>query len=139
MSVSYAASVQSTTGTIANYARKMAQNSSRPNVEILIDDHNPGKVYTTFDGVSGKVNVTAPQNARFDDIRITLEGTTKTYVENLSPTSTRSKTLALHNFLKLVMPMRESDYPQPRIAEAGRTYSFPFNVRTCPSLWIQHC
>jgi hypothetical protein len=127
--MSYAASIVSTSGSIATYAKKMAHNG-RPAVEILLENHQDGKVYTTFDAVRGKVNITAPHNARFDEIRITLEGATKTWVENLSPHSTRSRTTATHNFLKLVMPIRETDYPQPRIAEAGRTYTFPFNVRS---------
>jgi len=104
----------------------MAQHS-QPDLEIVLENHIDGKVYTTFDAISGQVNITAPHNARFDEIKITLEGATKTYIENLSPASTRSRTTATHNFLKLVMPIRDTDYPQPRIAEAGRTYTFPFN------------
>jgi len=97
-------------------------------MDIVVNDHKDGKVYTTFDALSGKVSITAPHNVRFDEIKITLEGSTKTYVENLTPTSSRTRISATHNFLKLVMPIRESDYPQPRVAEARRTYSFPFNV-----------
>jgi hypothetical protein len=33
---------------------------------------------------------------------------------------------SVHTFLKLSQPIDESLYPQPRIAEAGRTYTFPF-------------
>src|SRR6187402_2492173 len=122
----YAASIQSTTGTIASYARKMTQNG-RPDIEISLNDHTEQRVYTTFDALSGKVNITAAHEARFDEIQITLEGSVKTYVENMSPHTTRSRTSARHRFLKLVMPIRDSDYPQPRIAEAGRAYTFPFN------------
>jgi len=123
--MSYAASIQSTAGTVATYAKKMAH--GQPDMEIFLDNHVEGKIYTTFDAICGRVNITAPHNARFDEIRITLEGSTKAFVENFSPASTRSRTTATHNFLKLVMPIRESDYPQPRIAEAGRTYTFSFN------------
>ncbi|KAE8450637.1 hypothetical protein EG329_005981 [Mollisiaceae sp. DMI_Dod_QoI] len=122
----YAASIQSTTGTLAGYARRVTSNG-RPDMEIILDDYEEGKCFTTFDPLSGRVEITAPHEARFDEIQITLEGTIKTYVENLSPHSTRSKTTARHNFLKLTMPIRESEYPQPRIAEAGRTYTYPFN------------
>ena len=116
----------------------MAQNG-RPELEIALDDHQNGKIYSTFDPVSGNVKITAPHNARFDEIRITLEGSSKTYVENLSPHSTRSRTTAVHNFLKLVMPVRDSDYPQPRIAEAGRTYTFPFNFAVPGQLLPRAC
>jgi len=134
----YAASIQSTTGTLAGYARKMTQNG-KPDMEIILDNHTEGKKYTTFDPLSGRVEITAPHEARFDEIQITLEGTVKTFVENLSPHTTRSRTTARHNFLKLTMPIRESDYPQPRIAEAGRTYSFPFNFAIPDRLLPRSC
>ncbi len=123
----YAASIQSTTGTIVTYARKMMVQNGRPEMEIILDDHTDGKIYTTYDALSGRVKITSAHNARFDEVQITLEGSTKTWVENLSPHSTRARTTARHNFLKMTMPIPESEYPQPRIAEAGRTYTFPFN------------
>jgi hypothetical protein len=135
-----AASVaMSTTGTLATYARKMAYNSGRPDMKILLDNHDDGKIYTTFDALSGRVEITAPHNARFDEIQITLEGSVKTFVENLSPHTTRARTTALHNFLKLTMPIRDTDYPQPRIAEAGQTYKFPFNFVVPNHLLLRAC
>jgi hypothetical protein len=131
----YAASIQSTTETIA---RKMGSNS-RPDMEIILDDHHDGKIYSTFDAINGRVEITAPHNARFDEVQITFEGTTKTYVENLSPAATRSRTTAIHKFLRLVMPIRESDYPQPRIAEAGHTYKFDFNFAVPEQLLPRSC
>jgi hypothetical protein len=134
----YAASIHSTTGTLASYAKKIAM-SGRPGLEISLDNHAPGKIYTTYDAISGNVAITAPHNARFDTIQITLEGQTKTFIENLSPHSSRARTTAIHNFLKLVMPIKESDYPQPRIAEAGRTYTFPFNFAVPEHLLLRAC
>lgn len=149
--MTYEASVQSTTSTIATYARKIVH-SGRPDMEIILDHHDESKVYTTFDALSGRVEITAAQSARFDEIQITLEGSTRVWVENLSPHSTRAKITANHNFLRLIMPIQESDYPQPRIAEAGRTYTFPFNFvipdqllpracyhrTTCDHIHLQH-
>ena len=123
----YASSIHATTGTMAGYARSIRQ-SGTPDIDIILANHTEEKVYTTYDSITGNVNITASHNARFDDIRITLEGLTRTYVENLSPHTTKSKTFATHNFLRLNMPIHESSYPVPRIAEAGRTYTFPFNV-----------
>jgi hypothetical protein len=134
----YAASIQSTTSTLATYARKITQNG-RPDMEIILDDHREGKIYTTLDALSGKVEITASHNARFDEIQITLEGSVKTYVENLSPHTTRARTTAAHNFLKLTMPIRDADYPQPRIAEAGRKYTFPFNFVVPEQLLPRAC
>lgn len=134
----YAASINSTTGAIATYARKMAQNG-KPDIEITLDNHSEGKVYTTFDALSGKVEITAPHNARFDEVQITLQGSVKTFVENLSPTSARTRTTAVHNFLRLTMPIRESEYPHPRIAEAGITYTFPYNFVIPDQLLPRSC
>ncbi|RDW73259.1 hypothetical protein BP6252_07166 [Coleophoma cylindrospora] len=114
-----------TVATAGPYAKMLS--GKRPDMEINIDDHNEAKIYTTFDAINGHVSITAPQNARFDEIHITFEGSTKTYIDNMSPASSKSRTSAHHNFLKLTMPISEADYPLPRIAEAGRTYTFPFN------------
>ena len=108
-------------------------------MDIILENHEDGKRYTTFDPVTGKVEITAPQDARFDEIRITLEGSIRTFVENLSPHSTKARTTATHNFLKLSMPIRDSEYPQPRIAEAGRTYTFPFNFNIPDQLLPRSC
>ncbi|TAQ87490.1 hypothetical protein B7494_g4191 [Chlorociboria aeruginascens] len=126
MSSSYASSVLSSTGTMAAYAKKLAL-QGRPDMEIHLDGHTPGKIYATFDALSGRVEITAPHNARFDEIQITLEGSVKTYLERMSPATAHSRTTATHHFLKLVMPIRQSEYPHPRIAETGTTYRFPFN------------
>jgi hypothetical protein len=37
-----------------------------------------------------------------------------------------ARSTAIHIFLKLSQPIDEADLPQPRIAEAGKTYKFPF-------------
>jgi len=135
--MSYAVSVQTTTATIASYARKMTQ-SSRPGVEIILHNHSAGKAYTTFDEITGRVNITSSHNVRFDEIRITLEGTTKTFIDNLPTTGTTSRKVAYHNWLKLPMPIRDTDYPQPRVLESGRTYTFPFNVSPTFILDAEH-
>lgn len=124
--MNYPPSTQSNPGSIAAYAKRIVQNG-RPDMEIILDNHDEGKRYTTFDALSGRVEITAAQNARFDELHITLEGSAKVWVENLSPHSTRARTTAKHNFLKLTMPITEDCYPQPRVAEAGRKYSFAFN------------
>ncbi|KAL2063375.1 hypothetical protein VTL71DRAFT_5180 [Oculimacula yallundae] len=133
-----APSIHSTTGTIASAYKKFAQNG-RPDMDIVLENHDDGKVYTTFDALSGNVNITAPHEARFDEIQITFEGVVKTAIDHMSPHAARSRTTAKHNFLKLVMPIKESDYPQPRIAEAGRTYTFPFNFVVPDQLLPKAC
>lgn len=127
------ASVRSTSGSLANNFRSKLTTSSRAGVEIVIDGHSPEKIYTTFDAVTGVVHITAPQNVPFDTVRITLEGSSKTFLQNLTAAGTKSRSVARHRFLELVMPVKESDYPHPRIAEAGVTYSFSFNVSGDPN------
>lgn len=122
----YEPSFMSTT-TIATYARKITH-YGHPEVEIKLDQHNDKPItYTTGDSLSGQVSITAPHTARFDEVEITLEGVTVTHVENMTPVAAHARIDARHPFLKLTMPIPESDYPQPRIAEAGQTYKFPFN------------
>ncbi|KAG9235983.1 hypothetical protein BJ875DRAFT_249152 [Amylocarpus encephaloides] len=135
---SYSASITSNAGSIAAYAKKMSQ-TGRTDMEITLDDHADGKTYTTFDTLTGQVLITAPHTSRFDSIQITLEGTARTYVDSLSPTAANSKTTAIHRFLKMVMPIQESEYPQPRIAEAGRTYTFPYHFVIPDQLLPRSC
>jgi hypothetical protein len=66
-------SINSTQGSLGGYAKKMIHNG-QPEMEIHLDNHTDGKIYTTFDAISGKVHITATQTARFDEIQITLEG-----------------------------------------------------------------
>ncbi|KAI9817216.1 MAG: hypothetical protein M1827_001329 [Pycnora praestabilis] len=88
--------------------------------------------------------MTAPNDARFDDISITFEGFTKTFVEKLATTAAVNPRIeAFHSFLKLTQPIDESILPQPRLAEAGRTYQIPFTFvvpeRLLPSACRHRC
>ncbi|KAI9816984.1 MAG: hypothetical protein M1832_004968 [Thelocarpon impressellum] len=117
-----------TRNTVASQMRSLAQ-MGQPSIDIELNDQRGAYMssYTTSDRLHGQVSITAPHDSRFDDIHITLEGSSKTFVENLSATSTiNSRSRAFHTFLKLTQPITESQYPQPRVAEAGRTYEFPF-------------
>ena len=71
---------------------------------------------------------------------ITLEGTTRTYVEKIATTSpTSSRTEAFQSFLRLVQPMDDSDIPEPRVLEEGRAYKFPFTFNIPERLLPQSC
>ncbi|EOD43647.1 putative arrestin domain-containing protein [Neofusicoccum parvum UCRNP2] len=83
--------------------------------------------FSTMDKLEGEVAVTAPHDTRFDDIEIAFVGQSETFVDKFSTAPTMSsRTDAGHLFLKLRQPIDESTLPMPRIAEAGRTYTFPF-------------
>ena len=49
-----------------------------------------------------------------------------------------ARSTAFHSFLKLSQPIDDADLPQPRIAEAGRTYRFPFTF-VVPEQLLPHC
>jgi len=134
----YEASFMST-NTVATLARKIAH-YGHPEVDIRLDQHNDRPTtYTTADSLSGEVSITAPHTARFDEVEITLQGLTLTYVESMTPVAANARIDARHPFLKLTMPIPESDYPQPRIAEAGHTYKFPFNFVIPEHLLLTAC
>jgi hypothetical protein len=132
------ASLHSSANHIANYTKKISH-PNRPDVDITIHDHHDYKVYSTFDPIKGYVDITAPHDAPFDQVSITLEGISKTYVENLTPSAHRSKMTAVHKFLRLVMPIAESQYPQPRLAVGGETYRFKFNFAIPEHLLPRSC
>jgi hypothetical protein len=114
----------STTGTLATNALHKITHHGKPTISINFD--SPEETYTTGDTISGHVSITAPHATRFDDVYITLEGQASTHVVNMTPVASHSHIEANHPFLKLRMPIPESAYPTPRIAEPGRTYAFPF-------------
>lgn len=97
--------------------------------------------FSTMDTLEGEVAVTAPHDTRFDDIEISFIGASETFVDKFStaPTSLNARTDASHVFLKLRQPIDESTLPMPRIAEAGRTYKFPFTFVIPPHLLPKSC
>ncbi|KZF24321.1 hypothetical protein L228DRAFT_237261 [Xylona heveae TC161] len=139
----YAASVASSR-TVASHLRELAHMpSGRAAITISIKKDHHGlestqtasssapepyvHSYTSLDRIEGEVAITAPNALRFEDISITFEGTSRTYVENVSSASMLTqRTAARHNFLKLAQPIDQSSFPHPRILEPGRTYRFPF-------------
>lgn len=54
-------------------------------------------------------------------------GSTKTYVDKMTAISAiNGRSEAFHQFLRLSQPVDDNAYPHPRVAEAGKTYEFPF-------------
>ncbi|KAF2853505.1 hypothetical protein T440DRAFT_515638 [Plenodomus tracheiphilus IPT5] len=96
----------------------------------LADSDGPRRViasYSTMDTIQGTVTITAPHDIRFEDIDIAFVGTSQAVVDRMTSTPMSSgRTEAQHRFLVLRQPIAESDFPCPRIFEAGRAYKFPF-------------
>ena len=96
--------------------------------------------YTSLDEIQGEVSITAPCDTSFDDIYITFEGSTRTFVEKVATTSpTSGRTEAFHNFMRLVQPLDLSLFPHPRVIEARKTYKFPFTFVVPDTLLPQAC
>ncbi|KAJ5639065.1 uncharacterized protein N7484_006927 [Penicillium longicatenatum] len=111
---------------------------STPKIEIDLEGQKPGLVtsYTTGDYIEGIAKITVDHETRFDEIEIVLQGTSHTTVERAAcPGRTGSQQM----FLKLRQPIEDTDYPTPRVLEAGRTYSFPFTFVVPARLLPQVC
>lgn len=108
------------------YARRIGQ-GSRLNTTIVLENHTPSTVYTTGSSLSGSVTLVAPTLTPFDAVEVSLEGTTSTYMESVSTTSTDTRIMAKHTFLRLAMPIPDSSYPKSRALDAGETLTLPFN------------
>ncbi|KAJ5174272.1 uncharacterized protein N7482_000149 [Penicillium canariense] len=111
---------------------------SQPKIEIELVGQVPGLVnsYTTGDLIEGTAKITVDHETRFDKVEIMFQGTSHTAVERAScPGRTGSQ----HMFLKLRQPIEESEYPFPRILEAGRSYDFPFTFVVPDRLLPQVC
>ncbi|KAI9840577.1 MAG: hypothetical protein M1837_001516 [Sclerophora amabilis] len=91
--------------------------------------------YTTLDKLEGEVTLTALQTTQIDDVNITFEGHAKTWVEKLAPTvAAATRAEAHHSFLKLTQPIDESQFPDDRTLDAGKTYTFPFTFVIPPRM-----
>ncbi|KAK1997491.1 arrestin [Colletotrichum falcatum] len=118
---------------VITFARQPVS-SRKHSVEVRINDHYHSKVYTSGDPVSGQVTINPSHDSRFDHVQIILIGTSRTRLDAL-----QIPQLSSHTFLKLEMPISDSAYPVPRIFEAGRTYTIPFNFVIPHHLTISAC
>jgi hypothetical protein len=83
--------------------------------------------YSTHDEIKGEVIVSFERDTHFDDITISFEGQTATYVEKMATTApTTGRTTGKHVFLRLLQPIDPADLPQHNNAAAGTRYRFPF-------------
>ncbi|KAL7268189.1 hypothetical protein RUND412_009202 [Rhizina undulata] len=143
---SAAASISTRTSVVSSMVASMA--NSKPTVTITLKgEESTGpttsiKTFTTLDTIEGEVSIVAPADTRFDEIGITLEGTyfapattnadsssgtARTWMERYGASGMGpSHSEAVMTFLRVTQPVDESALPIPRIAEKGKTYTFPF-------------
>ncbi|KAK4156852.1 hypothetical protein C8A00DRAFT_12288 [Chaetomidium leptoderma] len=130
---SYAASISTgNPGYATGNIMKMAFQKS--DISVNLKDHYNAKVYTSLSPVVGNVTITTKRDVPFDSIQILLLGHTKTSFEGMKVPQE-----VVHTFLKMMMPIPESTYPVPRVLEAGRTYTIPFNFVIPSQLTISAC
>ncbi|KAL8907810.1 MAG: hypothetical protein Q9207_001213, partial [Kuettlingeria erythrocarpa] len=102
----------------------------KPVVEIrLMDGQQDAFIpsYSSLDQIQGTVSVAAPVDTKVEQVFITFEGGTRTYVEKTASTApTNDRLNAYHTFLRLVQPMDDAIFPESGILKAGETYNFPF-------------
>ncbi|KAF4969308.1 hypothetical protein FSARC_3463 [Fusarium sarcochroum] len=108
--------------------------SKKPEVQIAINGHFNSKVYTTNSEISGEVYITPARNTHFDHVDISLDGSSDTRRDGPDMTH-----LTTHRFLRLEMPIDDSEYPESHILEAGNTYTFPFIFNVPAHLTSKAC
>ncbi|EDU47591.1 Bul1 N domain containing protein [Pyrenophora tritici-repentis] len=125
-------------GNQIGYKVRNISHHGQPKIVIHLDDSNGHQQkfvtsYSSMDTLNGTVTITAPHDTRFEDIDIAFTGTSQVYVDRMTTTPTMTgRTEAKHRFLTLRQPINESNFPTPRIFEAGKAYIFPFTF-TIPS------
>ncbi|KAI4165906.1 MAG: hypothetical protein LQ342_000337 [Letrouitia transgressa] len=116
---------------------------TKPAIDITLTDGQQDAFipsYTSLDEIKGQATITAPVDTKFEHIFITFEGVAKTYVEKIATSSpTNGRTEAFQCFLRLVQPMDDTGVIATRVAEAGKTYTFPFNFVVPERLLPQAC
>lgn len=116
---------------------------AKPIIAISLSDDQKEEFvpsYTSLDQVRGQVTITAKHDTSFDEIYVTFEGTSKTFVEKIATASpANGKTEAFQVFLRLIQPMDPRALPESNLLKAGRTYRFPFTFVVPEKLLPQSC
>ncbi|KAJ3519540.1 hypothetical protein NM208_g14089 [Fusarium decemcellulare] len=110
---------------------------TKTGIDIKIDQHWNSKAYTSGSTIAGHVLVNTQRDVAFDDFEILFTGTAYTRVDFVNQYS--SATYASRPFMKLRMPIQDSEYPSPRVFQAGRTYTIPFHFVVPHQLTLSAC
>jgi hypothetical protein len=109
-------------------------------IEIVLDGGDDFvHSYTTHDEIKGEVILKFEKDTAIDDLVVSLEGLTSTYVEKIATTApTTGRTTGRHTFLKLLQPVDVESLPENRIARAGESYPIPFHF-VVPDRLLPYC
>ena len=111
-------------------------------IEVVLEgqDDNVVHVYSTHDEIKGRVELKFEKDLPLDELIITFEGISATYVEKIASTApTSGRTTGKHVFLKLLQPVDSDDLPEHNLLKAGQTYTVDFLFRVPPSLLPYVC
>jgi hypothetical protein len=115
----------------------------KPLVDITLDDPQHGcfvPSYTTLETIKGHVAITSPADLRFDELHINFQGTARTFVEKMAPSSSHlARTAATHTFLRMVQPISRAALPADLVFRAGSTYRIAFTFVVPEHLLPQAC
>ena len=129
-------------GPLANRVKSFVQ-KNKPTIEITLNDEQQESfvpIYTSLDEIKGEVSINVPSDTSFESLYITFEGATRTFVDKVATaTPSNGRTEAFQSFLRLVQPLDDACFPQPRVLEAGETYKFPFTFVVPERLLPQSC
>ncbi|KKO98615.1 hypothetical protein THAR02_09291 [Trichoderma harzianum] len=116
---------------------KGSKNSSiqNPAMEVKIDQHFNAKVYTSGSTIAGRVAVRASKDTAFANLDIVFVGISATRLDFVQQYPSHS----FRPFLKIRMPIQESDLPGDRMFRAGSEYKIPFHFVVPHQLTIGAC
>jgi len=100
----------------------------KSDMEIVLEgDNGVVHTYSTYDEIKGRVVLNFEKDTTIDDLTVTLEGQSATFVDRLTTlTPTTGRITGKHTFLRLQQPIEGEALPPNRFAKAGQTYSIPF-------------
>lgn len=109
------------TGTKPRASRTTSGIKQRTLIEIKVDQHFESKIYTSGSVISGTVSVSSSSNLAFQKFDLVLFGrtTASIHIQHDAPPSS-------HTFLRLSMPVSESNFSDAHILQAGQIYNIPF-------------
>lgn len=104
-------------------------------MEVKIDQHFKAKVYTSGSTIAGHVAVRPLKDTSFDHLDIVFVGISATRLDFVQQYPSHS----FRPFLKIRMPIQESDLPQDQVFRAGSEYKIPFHFVVPHQLTIGAC
>lgn len=104
-------------------------------MEVKIDQHFSAKVYTSGSTIAGHVAVRPVRDTPFDNFAIVFTGIAATRLDYVQQYPSHS----FRPFMKLMMPIADSDLPADLVFKAGQEYNIPFHFVVPHQLPIGAC